>query len=173
MKRNDILPYVVPGLVFFLLTLHAFAAFGQIRDRVVAFIDTTAITLSDLEAKYAETARITPNITREEVLDTMINRELLLREARKIRLEAPSEEDLLKEYVDLKIKAFIRIKEDEIKAFYDGHVGNFEGREFDEVRDDIENYLIEKELNQRLKSHINELRDNACIKVQMQQENQK
>jgi hypothetical protein len=88
-------------------------------------------------------------------------------------LEAPSEEDLLKEYVDLKIKAFIRIKEDEIKAFHDEHIANFEGRELDEVRDDIENYLSEKELNLRLKAHISELRDSACIKVQLKQGHQK
>ena len=88
-----------------------------IQDRVVAFVDNAAITLSDLEEKYAETLKATPNITKEEVLNTMVNRTLLLREAKRFRLEAPSEEELLKEYVDLKLRAFIRIRDQEIADF--------------------------------------------------------
>lgn len=144
--------------------------FAGIKDRVVAFIDSNAITLSELETKYYDTVKVTPDITKEEVLNTMVNRLLLLREARKMRLEAPSEDELLREYIDLKIQAFIRIKEEEINDFYDKNTGQFEGKEFEEVRDDIENYLTENELNQRLKSHISELRDKSCIKIQLSQE---
>jgi hypothetical protein len=131
---------------------------AAIQDRVVAFVDNTAITLSDLEAKYAETVKGTPNITTMEVLTTMVNRTLLLREAKRFRLEAPSEDELLKEYIDLKIRAFIRIRDQEIMDFYQQHLVDFQGKELDEVRDQIETYLIENELNQRLKSHIDKLR---------------
>jgi ribosomal protein S13 len=75
--------------------------------------------------------------------------------------------------VDLKIRAFIRVKEEEITDYYNQHISNFEEKEIDDVRDDIENFLVESELNQRLKSHINELRENACIKIQLHQEIQK
>jgi len=143
--------------------------FAEIKEHVVAFIDNTAITLSELEARYADTVKVTPHITKEEVLNTMINRLLLLREAKKIRLEAPSEDELLKEYIDLKIRAFIRIKEEEVKDFYDKHASEFQDVEFEKVRDDIENYLVEDELNQRLKSHISELREKSCIKIQLNQ----
>ena len=51
--------------------------------------------------------------------------------------------------------------------FYKKHINDFQGKEFEAVRDEIENYLIEKELNQRLKSHINELREKSCIKIQL------
>jgi hypothetical protein len=139
---------------------------AEIQDRVVAFVDNTAITLSDLETKYAETLKATPNITKEEVLNTMVNRMLLLREAKRFRLEAPSEEELLKEYIDLKIRAFIRIRDQAIADFYQQHLIDFQGKELDEVRDQIETYLIENELNQRLKSHIDELRGKSCVKVQ-------
>jgi len=137
-----------------------------IQDRVVAFVDNTAITLSDLEEKYAETLKAAPNITKEEVLATMVNRTLLLREAKRFRLEAPAEEELLKEYIDLKLRAFIRIRDQEIADFYQQHLVDFQGKEFDEVRDQIETYLTENELNQRLKSHIGELKGKACVKVQ-------
>ncbi len=138
-----------------------------LKDRVVAFVDNSAITLAELEMKYAETIKIKPDISKEEVLNTMINRVLLLREARKIYLVAPSEEELIKEYVDLKIRAFIRIREEKIKSFYEENIGKFEGKELDDVRDGIENYLIEDELNQLLKSHIDALRKATCVKIQL------
>lgn len=146
---------------------------AEIRDRVVAFVDNTAITLSELEMTYADTLRINPNVTRDEVLNTMVNRLLLSREAKKIRLEATSEDELIKEYIDLKVRTFIMIKEEELIDFYRKHLSDFQGREFETVREEIEGYLIEKELNQRLKSHINELREKACIKIQLNQDVQK
>ncbi len=146
-------------------------AFGAgIRDRVVAFVDTRAITLSELEMKLSESRKVKADITKEEVLNTMINRVLLLREAKKIRLEAPSEEELIKEYIDMKIRALIRVKEEEIRDFYDKHIDNFEGKELEDVRDNIENYLIEHNLNERLKSHINELKEKTCVRIQLNPE---
>jgi hypothetical protein len=128
-----------------------------------------AITLSELEARYAETTPITPDITKEEVLETMINRALMLREAKKMRLEALSEQLLLNEYIDLKIKAFVRIKDESISEFYKSHIADFQGKSFEDVREKIENYLTEMELNQRLKAHISELKDKSCVKMQLEQ----
>ncbi len=144
--------------------------FAGIKDRVVAFVDAQAITLSELEMKFSESRKIKADITEEDVLNTMINRVLLLREAKKIRLEAPSEEELLKEYIDMKIRALIRVKEEEMQDFYNKHSDNFEGKELEDVRDDIENYLIEHDLNERLKSHINELRGKTCVRIQLNPE---
>jgi hypothetical protein len=160
-------PFTFYFLLFSCLLLFAPSVLhAEIRDRVVAFVDNTAITLSDLEMNYAETLKATPNITKEEVLNTMVNRTLLLREAKRFRLEAPSEEEQLKEYIDLKIRAFIRIRDQAIADFYQQHLIDFQGKELDEVRDQIETYLVENELNQRLKSHIDELRGKSCVKVQ-------
>jgi hypothetical protein len=155
-----------------LLLFFAFcpSLFAGIKDRVVAFVGNDAITLSELEKTFTDTLKITPNVTRDEVLNTMVNRLLLLREAKKIRLEAPSEDELLREYIDMKIRAFIRIREEELTEFYEKHLSDFQGKEFESVRDEIENYLIENALNQRLKSHINELREKACIKIQLNQD---
>ena len=157
-------------IAFMLITGHLSPATGEIRDRVVAFVDNTAITLSELEMKYAATVKVIPNISRNEILDTMVNRVLLLREAKNIRLEAPSEDELLKEYIDLRIKTLISIKEEELTDFYEKHIDDFQGKDFETIREKIENYLIEKELNQRLKSHINELREKACIKIQLNED---
>jgi hypothetical protein len=138
-----------------------------INDRVVAYVDTAAITLSELETRYLDTRKVTPDITREEVLNTMINRVLLLREARKLRLEATSEDEVLKEYIDLKVRTLIRVKEEDVLDFYNKHMAEFEGKDMEEVRDNIENYLVEHQLNEQLKVHISELRRNTCVKVQL------
>jgi hypothetical protein len=142
--------------------------FADIKDRVVAFVDNNAITLSELDAKYEETLKATPTITKEEVLTTMVNRLLLLNEAKKMRLEAPTEDALINEYIDLKIRAFIRIKEKEVTDFFEKHINEFQGKELDDVRDDIEKYLIEKQVNERLKSSISELMEKSCVHVQLE-----
>jgi hypothetical protein len=162
--------FITLSVILLLLLAPCHLLSAEIRDRVVAFVDNSAITLSELEVKYEETLKMTPDITRDEVLNTMVNRLLLLKEARKMRLEAATEDALLKEYIDLKIRAFIRIKEEELTDFYNKHINEFQGKEFEAVRDDIEKYLTEKELNERLKSHINELRENACIKIQLNED---
>lgn len=157
-------------LLLFIGVLIASALHAGIKDRVVAYVDTTAITLTELDKKHAETMEVTPAITKEEVLNTMINRILLIREARKIRLKSEREDELLKEYVDLKIKSFIRIKDEELRNFYEAHAADFPEKDLDDLREDIENYLIEQELNNALKKHIDDLRNNACIKVQIDRE---
>ncbi len=167
-KRKNFGYLIYPVFVLLMLSCYWSPVTAAIRDRVVAFVDNIAITASDLEVKYAETVKVNPEIKREEVLNTMINRTLMLREAKKMRLEAPSEDELLKEYIDLKIRAFIRIRDEEITDFYNKHIADFKGKELDAVRDEIEKYLTEKELNQRLKAHIQELREKACVQVQLE-----
>jgi len=152
---------------FILLSSYFSVLDAQIQDRVVAYVDNDAITLSELSEQYANALRISPLITKEEVLHTMVNRLLLLREAKKIKLDAPSEDALLQEYIDLKIRAFIRINEAEVVDFYENHIEEFQGKELENVREEIENVLIEKELNERLKLHIKELKENACVKIQL------
>lgn len=161
----------IVGSAFFLVLLFRVVlcpvVFAGISDRVVAYVDNTAITLSEFLVQYEATVKAKPDISKEEVLNTMINRILMLREAKKMRLQAPSEDQLLKEYIDLKIRAFIRIRDEEIGAFYKSHINDFEGKTLDEVREQIENYLVEKEVNRRLKTHIGQLRGESCIQIQL------
>jgi hypothetical protein len=156
--------------VLFFTSLFAFFGLRYsegINDRVVAYVDTAAITLSELESRLSDTRKVTPDITKEEVLNTMINRALLLREAKKLRLEAPSEDELLKDYIDLKVRTLIRVQEEDVLDFYKKHRDEFEGKELEDVRDNIEDYLIEHQLNEQLKEHIGELKRNTCVKIQL------
>jgi hypothetical protein len=136
-----------------------------VSDRVIAFVDNDAITMSELDEQYRITTKISPDITIGEVLDTMINKILILREARKYRIEASSVEQVMQEYIDLRIRAFIRVGESDIEKFYQENKANFSGKEFEDVRDEIDKYLTEKELNDRLKELLKELRKNAYIRI--------
>ena len=162
--------------MFFIALVTFFAHFAlcaslyaDIKDRVVASVDNNAITLSELDEKYKETLKVTPAVTKEEVLTTMVNRLLLLDNAKEMRLEAPTEDALLREYIDLKIRSFIRIEENEITDFYQKHIDEFQGKTLDDMRDHIEKYLTEKEVNERLKSHIDDLREKSCVRMQLNQ----
>ena len=152
-------------LIAFISLLIAGTSNADISDRVIAFVDEQAITMSELDEQYRNTIKISPNVTIGEVLDTMISRILILREAKKYRIEAPTVEQVMHEYIDLKIRAFIRISENDIEKFYEDNRAQFPGKEFEDVREEIDRYLTEKELNTRLKEILKELRKEAYIRV--------
>ncbi len=165
MKNRRLIIFLFISFVVFFVCCFS-PAKAELLDRVVAFIDDTAITLSDLDENYRETAKIKPEIKKEDVLQTMINRILLLREAKKLRIEAPTKDGIIQEYIELKLKTFIKVTEEEIRDFYEKNKKEFGKTDFDDARDKIEEYLVEKEVNQRLKKHIEELRSKAYIKIQ-------
>lgn len=169
-QRNSIFVFFEILFLFFVVLIAPVCNSETISDWVVAFIDDEAITHSELQEQYWKTLKVTPEITIDEVLDTMINRVLILREAKRYRLEGPSPEEVIKEYIDLKVRAFIRVPEAEIENFYKENSGRFSGRKYDDVLDEIEQYLIEKELNARLKETLRELRKTAYIKILNKQE---
>ena len=149
----------------FFVILFAGICRAGVSDRVVAFVNDQAITMSELEEQYRNTVAVSSRTTKEEVLDTMINRILILREARKFRIEAPSPDQVIHEYIDLKVRAFIRVGENDIEKFYRENKDNFGGRELEDARDEIDAYLTEKNLNERLKELIGQLRADAYIKT--------
>ena len=160
----------VSGLIIFLVvtfyTSHSTQyCFAALSDRVIAFVDDHAITLSELEESYKAASALSGSITREEVLNTMINRVILLKEAKKYRIEAPTIDEVLKEYIDLKIRAFIRVNDADIEKFYNANILNFQGKSYEDVRDEIDMFLTEKLLNERLKESLNELRKKAYIRM--------
>lgn len=143
---------------------------AEVIDRVVAYVDDTAITLSELQKQYAKVKETVSSITEEEVLNSMVNSQLLLKEAKKMRLDAPTKDEILKDYIDIKIKAAIIIKDEEIDKFYNEHWKDFKDRDHAAVREEIEKYLSELETNKQLKKHLEELRSRAEVKVQLKEE---
>ena len=173
MIKNTFMSLLIP-LLLLLLWTPAFSGAGGNSprgalqmDRVVAFIDEEAITLSELEDAYARAVKINLNATKLEVLNTLVNSCLLLQEARRLRIDAPTEKQMLREYIDLRVKAFVRVAEADIREFYDKNTGEFFGLQFASVKGDIAGYLKEKEVNLRLTQHIEELRAKAYVKLQL------
>lgn len=140
---------------------------AELIDRVVAYVDDHAITYSEFRNRYEKLKKAVPDITEDEAINSMINTLLLLEEARKMRLEAASEDDLIKEYIDIRIKSRIVIKEEQTTEYYNHHKKEFEGRDYMSVRDEIEKYLQELETNKQLKGHLEELRKQSNIVVQL------
>lgn len=145
--------------------LCASSGHGELIDRVVAFVDDKAITLSELNETYEKTKQMQPDISRNEVLTTMINRLLILNEARRLKMEAKTDDELVDQYTELKVKAMIRIREEEIEDFYKKNMNEFQGADYEAVKDKIEEYLTEKEINRLLKKTIAELRVKAYVKI--------
>jgi hypothetical protein len=131
----------------------------------VAYVEDTAITLSELNSNYEKSKAIMDNISKNDVMDSMINQVLLLREARKMRIDSKDKAALLKDYIDLRIKATIYIKESQTETFYNANQSNFGGKPYLAVKDDIERYLFEKEINERLRSHLNNLRVETEVQI--------
>lgn len=152
-------------LSIFIIGILLLPASAEVLDKVVAYVDTEAITLSELNETYEIMNQLSPGITRREVLDTMINRVLLIREARKLRLELADEDQLLNEYIELKIRSFINIKESDVLDFYQSNISDFKNKPYSDVKEEIEAYLREKEVNFRIKQHLDSLKENADIKI--------
>lgn len=161
-------------MVLFLITHHSSLITGTcsaaISDRVIAFVDDHAITQSELQESFKTANALSSGITHQEVLNTMINRVILLKEAKKYRIEAPTLDEVLKEYIDLKIRAFIRVNDADIEKFYNANMQNFQGKGYEDVRDEIDLFLTEKELNERLKETLSELRKKTYIRIYLDTE---
>ena len=140
---------------------------AELIDRVVAFVDDHAITYSEFRDKFQKMKTAVPNITEEEVINSMINNILLLEQAHKLKLEAPSDDDLVKEYIDIKIKLRVYIKEDKLTAYYSEHKKEFGESDYFSVRDKIEKYLSELEISKQLKELLQELRRQSNVVIQL------
>jgi hypothetical protein len=140
---------------------------AELIDRVVAYVDDYAITYTEFSDKFEKMKKVVPSITEEETVNSMINNILLLEQAHKMRLEASTDDDLVKEYIDIRIKSRVYIKEDQLTAYYAEHKKEFGGRDYLSVRDEIEKYLSELEINKHLREHLQDLRKQSNIVIQL------
>ncbi len=147
------------------------AVYAEVIERIVAVVDDDVILLSEFKETLQAAMSAKKSAAEEEVLQGMINRLLLLKEAKKFRIEPLSEKEnenmLINDYIEKRIKSFIRIPDEEIELFYKQNKNSFDNKEIFDVRDEIESYLTEKALNKRLLEHIEELRKKAYIRTQL------
>ncbi|WP_420263698.1 hypothetical protein [Candidatus Magnetominusculus dajiuhuensis] len=157
-------------LISIILTVTVFSGIGEAEliDHVCAFVDNDAITLSELTKSYNETRAKIETVTKEEVLNTMINRILLKRAALSMKIIGTDEDRIIAEYIDLKVRSYVIIKEEDIENFYNKNKKEFVGADISDVKADIEKLLTEQEVNTRLAALLSELRKQAYVKIQLE-----
>lgn len=141
------------------------AATAEVIERVVAVVNGTPITRSEFIETFEKSRGKSPAVTKQEVMQLMINRLIIYQEAKKMRLESPDIDDMIKEYLDIKVESTIIIKEADIESFYNKNKNEFSNKPYLSVHDDIEKYLYELEKNKRIKELINNLRERSNVRV--------
>ncbi|MEO5358526.1 MAG: SurA N-terminal domain-containing protein [Nitrospirae bacterium YQR-1] len=158
--------YTLFAVIFFLLITTLSFAQEVLLDSVAAFVDDTAITYSEFEKKYDETSSApaikASALNKKDVINTMINRVLLKKMALAMKLTGKDDDDLISQFIEIKIRSYVIIREEEIERFCKEHNVKAES---DDERKEVEKYLTEAEINKRLKTLIEELRAKAYIKV--------
>ncbi len=161
--------------IIFLLFIVSFfslkpSASASILEATVATVEDEAITFGELSERYEALKKRFPDITKKEVLDSMINRLLLLREARLSRIAQSrslvpiTEEDkIIDEYIEIKIRSSVRVSEEEVQRYYEDHRSQFKDMPFQDVAEKIEELLTEKKTNELLGEHLEALRKKYYI----------
>ncbi|MFQ3573320.1 MAG: hypothetical protein SNJ53_01655 [Thermodesulfovibrionales bacterium] len=158
-KKHLVLPLLLTILIIPTL------AWAEIIDRVVAYVDDHAITLYDLKEARKDYKKNNIDIDDKKLIESIINKTLLYKEAKKMRLEASEGKDPINEYIDIKIRSLIFVKEEDIQRFYNENKDRFLEMPLSFAKDKIEQYLIEREVNNQLKRHIQDLRQRSNIVI--------
>jgi hypothetical protein len=167
-------------IVFFLLLTSYFLlpTYSQAvdLDRIVAIIDDDVILSSELEDAFLVAVMTDDGVTKDEVLEDMIDRFLLLKQAKRFRISSPgnggeiNEDDrIVNEYIEKRIRAVIYIPFEKMESYYMDNIESYGNRKFHKVKNEVEAELIEEELKTRLKKHVKELRGRAYIRVQVKE----
>lgn len=139
-----------------------FVSQAETVDRIAATVNDEVITLSEIREKA-----IAENRDERAVLDGMINRVLLLSEAKRLGIAGIEENEniIINNFIERRIKAFVLISMEKSREFYEKHKEEFKDKDFSEVRDEINLYLVEEETNKRLKEFLAEARKKADIRI--------
>ena len=143
---------------------------AEVLDRVVAVVNDEVILLTELNNEISARKEYDDGLTTAGVLDDMINRLILLEDARKFVLNTASADidSIIDLYVERRIKAMIYIPFEEMESYYAGHMDLFGDKDFYEVKDEIESYMLENELKTRMVKHIKELRSESYVRIQLE-----
>ena len=131
---------------------------AEIIDRIVAIVNDDVILHSEFSREFESAMEYDPDVTASDVLDEMIDRLLLLKEARKFRITSPDDEQgrakddmlIIKEYIDVRLRGFIHVPYEDVEYYYYQKKDSFSGKEFFDVINEIEEFLIEQELTIKL-----------------------
>jgi len=165
-------------IIFVLAACHlslSVAACAEVLDRIVAIVNNQIILQSEFNDSLKAAEESDPGVSGKKVLNDMIDRILLLEDAKKLQLGSSAnsgarrdDDAVVKEYIERRIRAFIHIPIEEIESYYNNNRQEFGDNEFYEVKDKIEGLLVETALKRKLAEHIQELRKKAYIRIQLE-----
>lgn len=139
-------------------------AVSDVVDRIVFYVDNQAVTLRDFRKFSTEIREKVKDITNQEIVELLVNRVLLLKSARELFRDG-SDDEIINNFVDFRIRSKIVITDGQIREFFEKNKAKFDGKDYRSVREQIEKYLFEREVNNRLRELIEELRRNSEVKV--------
>ncbi|UCG77874.1 MAG: hypothetical protein JSV21_09920 [Nitrospirota bacterium] len=137
---------------------------AEVIDEIIANVDDIAITRSELLEEHRRMREGGSRISLQDVLNGMINRVVLLKDASRYRMEG-NDDEILEQYIEIRIRALIRVDDKQVREYYNHNIREFKGSEIREVYSSIRSYLIEVEVNKTLSNHIEELKRESRIKV--------
>lgn len=138
---------------------------GETIDRVIAYINDNAITMRELNATHSEELKKHPGQTREQTLESMINSQLIIIEAKKLRISAETDPELIQKYLSLKVRSLVYVKDSEIMDYYQKHMEDFQGLRYRNTKERIRQYLGELKFNSLIKEQLEKLRQAAVIRI--------
>lgn len=146
---------------------------AELIERIVAAVNDDVILLSEFKAAMRQAEESGMKVTAKEVIDGMIHNLLLLEQAKRFSFKdigdaGPSTSDkVIKNYIDKRIKALIYIPFRDIEAYYYNNLDKYVERDFSDVKSEIEEYLLNRTLEIKIQEHINELWEEARIRIQI------
>jgi len=175
MKKENLKKIVLISLFIAYHLSSVTAVHAEVLDRIVAIVNDEIILQSEFNDYLMKVGESDPGVSGIKALNDMVDRILLLEQAKRLKLGssgdsgAPRDDDaLIKEYIERRIRAFIHIPIEEIESYYNSNRQEFGDREFYEVKDEIEGRLVEAALEKKLAEHIEELKKNAYIRIQLE-----
>ena len=174
MKKRDNKKLTIS--IFLLLVSFLNSAYAELLERIVAVVNEEVILLSELKDEVKLRKSQTAEVSDTEVLNEMINRRLLLGQAKRMRIEGDTESDkslmtddiIINNYIERRVKAFIHIPLKDMEDYYKDNSGSYGSKKFYEVKNEIEAKLLETKLEEKLQEHLRDLRKDSYIRVQLE-----
>jgi len=162
--------FILIAIIFFF----TYPVCSAVIERVVAVVNNEVILLSDFNHAMEAGTSGDDKADSRHVLDNMIDRLLLLEQAKKMRLDritsyrgAVDDDKLIDEYLRKRVSALIHIPFEKIESEYIANMDKFGNKKLIEVKAEIEAELVKSELKIRVQAHIIELRRRAYIRTQL------
>ena len=138
---------------------------------VIAIVEGVEITESELQEEYKKLSPQYQDMFKNDkdlYLEQLIIKEILVQKAIekgyiKSEKPSPSQQDSgIQKLID-EMGKNIEISEAELEAFYQENQDQMKGASFDEMKNNIRNYLIQQKQNEKFENYIDDIRNDADV----------